>query len=259
MDQTSTKVKIFALPFGGGSRYSYRPLEHLVSGNFEWETLELPGRGARMTEPLLMDIHAMADDLFRQIWRRLHHADYLLYGHSMGTLLAYELTKRLLGTGLPKPVCLFLTGRGAPGATNERKIADYEPAAFWHEVELLGGLPPEILADIGMREFFEPILRADFKAIEEYAYQAPAQPLPVPIFIRYGEEEDIPSSDINEWQKETAFALNAHAQPGNHFFIYEHPENLIMQIKKAYWTAKTRRVPDLWRARVQAPVTYARK
>src|SRR4028119_2413150 len=110
MYQNNKKVKIFALPFGGGSKYSYRALEKLVPGNFEWETIELPGRGTRTPEPLLTDLHAMAEDVFAQMRSRIGNTGYLLYGHSMGTRLAYELSKRIHYSGLTRPVCLFLTG-----------------------------------------------------------------------------------------------------------------------------------------------------
>lgn len=247
MVNTSRKVKIFALPFGGGNKYSYRALERLVPDNFEWETIELPGRGVRIGEPLLTDIHAMAEDAFKQIRLRLYNADYLLYGHSMGTLLAYELTKKICFSGLPRPACLFLTGREAPGVNSERKIADYEKNAFWQEVEKLGGLPKEISGNNELKDFFEPVLRSDFKAIEEYVYQAMEQPFPVPVFIRYGKEEGISCVDIAGWQKETAFPLDAHVFPGDHFFIFQHPEQLMMEMSKAYSVSKTRLYPEISR------------
>lgn len=247
MNRTSNKVKIFALPFGGGGKYSYRALERFVPQHFEWETIELPGRGARMPEPLLTDIHAMAEDLFKQIQSRIYKVEYLIYGHSMGTLLAYELMKKILVSGLTRPACLFLTGGEAPSAKRDRKIAGYEKNAFWQEVEELGGLPKEMLSNIELKDFFEPILRCDFKAIEAYVYHQIEQPLPVPIFIRAGKEEGISRADIDGWQKETVFTLDSQILPGGHFFIFKHAEHLIMQINRAYSVAKTKHYSGLSR------------
>lgn len=256
MNQTSNKIKIFALPFGGGSKYSYRALERLVPDNFEWETIELPGRGARMQEPLLTDIHAMVEDIFRQIRSRLHKMEYLVYGHSIGTLLAYELTKKITMAGLRRPLGLFLTGREAPSTKNELKIADCEKNAFWKNVQELGGLPEEILGNTELKDFFEPILRSDFKAIENYLYQPMDQPLPVPIFIRFGIEEGLSDADIYDWQKETLFMLDAQVVPGNHFFIFQHPEQIMLQIIAAFLAMKSTYYSAPIQARVQTPAHY---
>lgn len=258
MNQNNHKIKIFALPFSGGSKYSYRALERLVPDKFEWETIELPGRGTRMLEPLLTDIHAMAEDVFKQIRSRICNAEYLLYGHSMGTLLAYELTKRIHDLGLTRPVCLFLTGGEAPSKNRDQKIADYEKNAFWQEVEKLGGLPKGILENPELKDYFEPILRSDFKATEKYVYKTLERTLPVPIFIRFGKEEGISSLDIDEWQKETVFTIDAQVWPGDHFFIFQHPEHLVMQIIKAYTLAKMRHYPDLSRTLVCVPAAWDR-
>lgn len=107
-----------------------------------------------------------------------------------------------------------------------------------------------------VRDFFEPILRSDFKAIENYVYHPMDQPLPVPVFIRSGIEEGLTDTDIYDWQKETLFMLDAQVMPGNHFFIFQHPEQLMSQISRACLTTKTRHYSDSSQAKVQAPAHY---
>lgn len=234
MNRSQKKIKIFALPFAGGSKYSYRVLHDFVPAPFEWETIELPGRGSRLHEPLLSDINEITEDAFNQIRNRLNEGEYLIYGHSMGTLLGYELTKRIMKAGLNKPVCLFFTGRGAPAVKERKKISAYEKQAFWQEIKKLGGLPEEILENEEMKDFFEPFLRSDFKAVEEYQYQPMENPLPVPLFVRTGSEDMAFGNDIMKWQKETQHKLSLKILPGDHFFIFRHPEYIITQIVEAY-------------------------
>lgn len=232
------KVKLFAFPFAGGSKYSYRVLHDYLPEHFEWETIELPGRGSRIHEPLLSDIRETVDDVFKHLQHQITDGEYMIYGHSMGTLLGYELTKKVVASGLPKPVCAFFTGRGAPCVKETKKISTYDKEAFWQEIKELGGLPEEILNNEEMKDFFEPFLRSDFKAVEDYCYQAMEEPLPVPLFIRTGSEEIILWHDVIKWQNETKYKLNLKVLPGNHFFIFRHPEYLIQQIIKAYEMTK---------------------
>ncbi|WP_224999252.1 thioesterase II family protein [Cesiribacter sp. SM1] len=238
MESVEKKVKIFAIPFAGGSKYSYRVLHDYVPSHFSWETIELPGRGARIHENLLMDINKTADDVFNQIRHRINGQDYIIYGHSMGTLLGYELTKRILQAGLNPPVSLFFTGRGAPGVREEIKISGFGREAFWKEIKDLGGLPEEILQNEEMKDFFEPFLRADFKAVEDYEYQPMEKPFPIPLFVRIGSDELVYWKDALKWQNETQYELNLKALPGDHFFIFQYPEYIIMQIVESYTIAK---------------------
>lgn len=246
MRKQQKKVKIFAFPFAGGSKYSYRVLHDYVPADFEWETIELPGRGSRMSEPLLSDLKETAEDVFQQIKKKISEGgEYLIYGHSMGALLGYELTKKIVEAGLNKPLCLFLTGRGAPSVGKEKKISGYERDAFWKEIHDLGGLPKEILENEEMKDFFEPFLRCDFKAVEDYQYEGMEKPFPIPLFIRTGSDELIYGKDVMKWQKETEYPIDLKVLPGDHFFIFQHPEYIIMQIVEACKKARALHVNDL--------------
>ena len=91
----TTNNKVIALPFAGGNKYSFNGIEKHVSKKINWITLELPGRGSRFKESLLDKIDHMVDDLLSQIMPHIQEGNYIIYGHSMGTLLGYELTKKI--------------------------------------------------------------------------------------------------------------------------------------------------------------------
>ncbi|MCK5524983.1 MAG: hypothetical protein KAI83_17790 [Thiomargarita sp.] len=68
---------------------------------------------------------------------------------------------------------------------------------------LLGGLPPEILEHTELMDFFEPIVRADFKALETYIYQS-ASPFDIPITILHGlADKEVAYQDLLPWQQES--------------------------------------------------------
>lgn len=194
--------------------------------------MEPPGRGRRIREPLIRDLHMMAKDIFDQIRSALQEP-YAIYGHSMGAMLAYLVTRQVLAAGLPPPRQLFLSGCGAPcSKLNQPGRHKLPKEAFWQALRELGGSPPEILEDEELQHFFEPILRADFEAIEKYCYQEVA-PFDIPIIAMIGYEEFVTREEVALWQMETTAPVEVVTFPGNHFFIFDRAYEIARLIKKS--------------------------
>lgn len=102
-------TNIIALPFAGGNQYSYNSFINSLPSNFALRTVEFPGRGDRLDERNLSDIRELANDVLGQIRKYISEFDYLIYGHSMGTLVGYELAKLITRLKLPRPSLLFFT------------------------------------------------------------------------------------------------------------------------------------------------------
>lgn len=210
--------KVFCLPFAGGNKYSYRTFDQYARGLINLIHLEYPGRGMRAQEPLLDNIYDLAEDAFDQIQDQID-GPFALYGHSMGALVGYLVAKKLVQEDKP-PCHLFLTGRRAPSIPEDEPAAHLLPKAeFIEKLKEFGGSPPDILNDPDLMEYFEPIIRADFKALDTYKYDQPAN-LQVPTTVVTGIEEKITYEEAVAWEKETNAKFTARQFPGNHFFIY---------------------------------------
>lgn len=224
MESSNAKITLFALPFAGGSKYSYNILKNAMPESIVFFPIELPGRGTRMRDALLSNIHDLVDDIYKQIKDDLHQP-YALYGHSMGTALVYLLTRRIIKENKPAPSHLIVSGRGAPSCKND-KIRHLMPKdQFKDELIALGGIPAELIEDEGVMDFLEPILRSDFQAIETYQYTS-ANPLHIPITVLMGKDDTPTMKDIMQWQLETAIPINIHQYPGGHFFIFNHLQQI---------------------------------
>lgn len=220
-------INIVCFPFAGGSRYSFSPFQSQLTPHLRLITYELPGRGDRMSEPFLLTIESMVEDLFLQTIKNIREP-FIFYGHSMGGLLSYLVARKLSEHNLPLPKILFVSGCEGP-SVNKNKIklrSDLNREDFLRELKILGGVSDEILKDESFVDFFEPILRADLKAIERYEHDI-KPPFNIPICAIYGSEEDLSFEEVSSWQQESSVQIDIFRLPGDHFFIFSNPEEVI--------------------------------
>ena len=233
-------TNLFCLPFAGGNKYSYREFVEKAPSFLNLISLDYPGRGARIKEPLPSDINEVVEDLYKQVSKMIDHQDYAIYGHSLGGLMAYLLTAKLLDNNLRPPSHIFITGTTGPSALSrtEKKRHEMNQTDFIQEIKDLGGMPDEILNNEELLYYFEPILRSDFKISEEYVYEERA-PFNIPITVITGTEEDMELEDIQLWQKETSHIVDFKRLPGKHFFIFDHAYRIIEIISRKLYLHKT--------------------
>jgi len=229
--------KIIALPFAGGNRYCFDSIKKYVPQNLDWITLELPGRGNRFKESLLENINDIVDDLLNQITPLIQGCNYIIYGHSLGALLGYELTKRVIEKELKPPIHLFFTGRGAPGFEQfEDKKSVLPKDLFWKEVNEIGGLTKDILDCEELLELYYPIVKSDFRAIEDYEFHLTEKPFSIPIHICMGKEEigeeknKTSLTSMKAWKNETTSSCTFELLEGDHFFIFKNSEAMARKI-----------------------------
>lgn len=227
------KINLICLPFAGGSKYSYRALFDNNDVIFNAVTLEYPGHGSRVVDELVPDIKILVDDLYKQVETIVQDGEYAIYGHSLGGLLGYLLTVKILLNKHKGPKHLLVSGAAGPSALSrtERRIHLHPHKEFLDEVIALGGMPEEIAREADMLNFLEPILRNDFKVSATYVHQE-HEPLDIPMTIVSGTEESITENDLLLWQKECTKTIEFIKMPGDHFFIFKHKAELVDIISK---------------------------
>lgn len=139
----------------------------------------------------------------------------------MGAALAYLCLLRIRHAGLPLPEVLFLSGKAAPSVSQDRGRHLLPRPEFFEMLYALGGCPPEILQHEDLIDYFEPILRADFQAIETWRHR-PAEPLPVPLVVLVGRDDEVTREGAAAWSLETSGEFQLHEFDGDHFFIQRH-------------------------------------
>jgi surfactin synthase thioesterase subunit len=231
------RYKIIALPFAGGSKYSYNILEKHIPSNVDWVTLDYPGRGSRFKESLLESVEEIVDDLLSKVIPLIQNDNYMIYGHSMGTLIGYELAKKIIQKNFKSPMGLFFTGRGAPGFDKfEEKKSLLPKSVFLEKINEIGGLPKEILEHEELMELYYPIIKSDFKAVENYEFLPMKKPFFIDMHIcmgtkEIGEQKDkTPLASLKAWEKETYSSCSFELIEGGHFFIFRNSKIMAQKI-----------------------------
>ncbi|HLP57168.1 MAG TPA: alpha/beta fold hydrolase [Fluviicola sp.] len=230
VSRMTAKPKLFLFPFAGGNCYSFQFLMPHIS-NFEVIPLELPGRGKRMGEQLLTDFNSAAADYLAQVKRMLGQGPFMMYGHSLGTYMILKVVSELEKEG-KSPVCVVLTGNPGPGTDMNKTRHTLGREDFINELRKLGGIPEEVIASKEMFDFFEPILRSDFKIVADCDLEGKVK-MSVPMYALMGDEEKL-SSLLENWGNYTTGPFKHELVPGDHFFIHQHPEKIGGIIKTFY-------------------------
>ena len=226
-------TQVFLLHFAGGNSYSFNFLRPFLPRNFDFHLMELPGRGRRIHEELLSAESEAIDDLLKQITSLRNDKPYIIFGHSMGARLGLRVTEKMERLG-DYPKQLIVAGNAGPGTGDQNvyrsRMNDEE---LKEELISLGGVPDEVLQDDDVFQFFSQIMRSDFRILEE------AEPLDTdfkvsaPIVAVMGDKEET-AEDIENWRNFTSSNFKSYLLRGNHFFIHDHPAELVKIITHSY-------------------------
>jgi surfactin synthase thioesterase subunit len=153
---------------------------------------------------------------------------FALFGHSLGAIVAFELSRTLRRESAPAPVHLFVSGRIAPQLADARpRLHSMPDDDLVRELSGLGGTPAALLDSAGVRSAVLPVLRADLALNEMYRHVA-EEPLDVPLTVFGGHSDPKTSvTELASWQAQTTrrpFGL--HMMAGGHFFVAEHRTSL---------------------------------
>jgi external thioesterase TEII len=228
----SGRPLLVMLPFAGGNAYSYRSMLKYLPDSFDVLCPELPGRGAYSEQSLMTNLVDLSAYVLEN-WLKPISLDrpYVLFGHSMGAILAHILLGDLERAQLNLPVHLFVSGRGGPSCPDMRgeSVAALSSPDFRKKLRAMGGTPDEVLENDELMDYFEPILRADFEAVANYTYRpSPAHDVPITVF--FGDEEEITEESALLWGKETISRITLRKMQGDHFFIFRHSLEIMEEL-----------------------------
>jgi surfactin synthase thioesterase subunit len=231
VSRTDPDLRLFCLHHAGGGASAYREWQGLVGDRIEIVPVQLPGREARFVEPAERSIRQLSRRLVEPVLERAAAGPFALFGHSMGALLAYDLSRALQRAGRP-PAHLVVSAHTPPHVLDRRTTHTLPDKEFLAHVLELGGTSAGVL-DPALLELVLPTLRADFTACETYEHED-GPPLTMPVTVFGGDRDpSVESARLSRWAELTTAVTTVELFPGGHFYLLEHRADVVRSLRRA--------------------------
>lgn len=223
-------IRLFCFPYAGAGASVYLSWrQYFDSNNIIVCPISLPGRENRIRENLIDNVVEIIDKVYEAIKDYLDKP-YAILGHSMGGILAYELTKKIESENGRKPLILFLSATALTLPNRDIPIHQLDEDMFAQHILKLGGTYSELLYNEEFRECYFPIIRNDYKIAEEYKCDYKKICTPICAFA---------SKDDKEMKFEETLKISTLTEDfflyefsGGHFFINDSEEKVCQLVKQ---------------------------
>ncbi|MER7466204.1 alpha/beta fold hydrolase [Streptomyces sp. NPDC097981] len=216
-------VRLVCFAHAGAGTSAFHRWSDLLGPGVTPEPQLLPGRDGRRREARVTTREALLDDL-RELFKEQPPGPYVLYGHSLGGLIAYTLTRALDDAGLPLPELLVIGAVPPPDVFGGTAFtADAPDDELMRILESFDGVPASVDPGVWHRFVF-PVLRDDLRLAASLRAAAldpvAGGPVPVPLLAVAGSEDPVgPPEVLRGWSEWTTGRFESRTVPGGHFFV----------------------------------------
>jgi medium-chain acyl-[acyl-carrier-protein] hydrolase len=211
----------------------YFPWSQLLGESIELWTVQLPGRGLRISEPL---VHRFTDILtcVAPAIARLLDKPTAIFGHSLGARLGFEVARWLRRHGFPPPIRLFASASAAPHVRHYGEALSSLPdSELILKLKEFNGLPDAALKNAELLELVLPVVRADFAIAEHYCLEI-EPPLDMSIDALYGFSDNTGAEErASAWREHTTGAFTLRGFPGDHFYLHQNRSPVLAHVVSA--------------------------
>jgi len=204
------------------------PWADRLGDDVELWPIQLPGRENRVGEPYPASVVEIADAIARDPALPFD-GRFVLFGHSLGTIIAYEVAQRLRRSGRAQPERLIMSAHRAPHIPLSRLPTWNLPTPdFLRRLIELKGTPRQVFENDDLLALVLPRMRADLRLDETYRHSDIHAPLSCPITV-FGGTQDVETAPehLEAWRTVTAGPFGVRMFEGDHFFIQSNRASLI--------------------------------
>jgi medium-chain acyl-[acyl-carrier-protein] hydrolase len=227
----NARCRLFCLPHSGSGAAQFSSWKKFLPPALDICPIQPPGRENRFREVPLTQVHRIAEILAAELQPYLDRP-YILYGYSLGALIAFELARRLRRQKVEPALALYVLARPAPHLPQSKPpLHRLNDEKFLAEVtRRYNGMSPIVLQDKELVKLFLPTLRADITALETYVYRN-EEPLDSPIRAFGGNSDPTTKeADLQAWRRQTYGSFVLEILHGDHFFIRNNQQSVLNSI-----------------------------
>lgn len=214
------KRVLVCFSYCGGGTAPFRPWAAALPRDVDLALVCLPGRERRLTEPAVHRWDDLLAEALTSVWS-LVDRPYVLFGHSLGAWIAFDVAVHMERHGGSPPRALVVSASNAPSrAADENGLGPTsrtsdEVLLAW--MRRVGQLSDAILADRGRSQLALDLFRADKRAAETYRF-TPGQAVACDLRRLSGVQDQQVDADDAPWAALAAGSFRAARLPGGHFY-----------------------------------------
>ncbi|MGW5355870.1 thioesterase II family protein [Streptomyces sp. NPDC004031] len=229
------RIRLFCFHHAGGGASAYGDWQRGLGADVALVPVQLPGRETRNGEPRLREMEALTDELVDELsGSGALDRPFALYGHSMGALVAYNLTRRLFRTGGPLPEVLLVSAYPAPDRPPALgRLPELPDDELVQVLMELGGMSEAILAYPEWLAAALDMARDDLRLCRSHDRTFLPR-LPVPIEVFSGRSDPLmQGAEPERWLDHTRDEFRVHRLPGGHFFTRESTDEFLGLLRRS--------------------------
>ena len=227
-----SKKTVICFPHAGAHSNAYVLWSKYFGPNFRVVTVDYP---KNINDGDSWKWKTLIDNLLKKLSSEMKDS-YILFGHSMGAMICYELTRLISQSKLPLPKHLFLSSCRAPhlglfesNQPSFRKITDLQ---LLEQLVSLQGIPSYYLNHAELLQDWLPEVRRHLVFCEGYSYR-PGSSIHVPMTVFGGTSDPlVDKKSLKAWRVHTNESFQSFFLPGNHFYFHNQPLKLIDKMKR---------------------------
>lgn len=225
-------TKIFMFHSMGAGASMFNDFLYNAPEGTDVYAIQLPGRENRKDEELYTNFYKLLSDLETAILPLLD-TPFVIYGHSFGGILAFELTRLLRNKYGKEPIHFFSSATMAPQMTvtwKNRDVLKQSAISGNSEQKLIGLM--NYIDDLDYVKKILPILRLDMSLLTSYNYKEEQRfNFPITVFSAIEDEVTLPE-EMRPWEEHTNAEFKQELVHGDHWFVSRNKDFIRQKISE---------------------------
>lgn len=212
--------------YAGGDGHIYYKIRETLS---KFGVVVIPfmykGRGQRIGEGGYTSLNEIGCEAAEFVKKNIVlDEDYMLLGHSMGSIVAYECYQNLVKSKNKLPKNFFFSAQYPPDELHKENYNLENDHTLIYQLSKLGGVTPNLLYIPEFKKSFLPIIKSDLRLIKEYTFRM-SKKIVVQTIILTGCHDEIKREKILGWTNHSIKTPIFIEIEGDHFFLFKNGIN----------------------------------